>query len=77
MNDGRKDVLGAFDAIVLGQTRVIEIERLCLECSTVLPTERVGVGTGRELVSHILITTTVINGVPVTSESGGNDIGLS
>ena len=64
MNDGWKDVLGAFDAIVLGQTRFIEIERLCLECSTVLPTERVGVGTGesgRQLVIHIPITTTIMN----------------
>lgn len=46
MNDERKDVLGTFDAIVLGQTRLVEIERLCLQCNTILPTPRVGVGTG-------------------------------
>jgi len=28
-------VLGTFDAIVLGQTRFVEIERLCLQYSTV------------------------------------------
>ena len=46
MNDERKDVLGTFDAIVLGQTRLVEIERLCFQCNTILPTPRVGVGTG-------------------------------
>ena len=45
-NNRWKDVLGAFDTIVLGQTRFVEVERLCLQCSTILPTQRVGVGTG-------------------------------
>lgn len=45
-NEERKDILGTLDAIVLGQTRLVEIERLCFQCRTVLPTRRVGVGTG-------------------------------
>lgn len=43
MTDER-DVLGTLDAIVLGQTRFLKIERLCFQCSTVLPTKTGGGG---------------------------------
>jgi hypothetical protein len=62
---------------VLGQTRFVEIERLCLQYSTVLPTERVGVGRGErghQLVSQMLNTTTAINEGPYATERGTSSV---